>query len=118
MRTYGRTTNPNGSKIWVVVETDPETGSNSWVYITALCQVLQGVLGESPFYANYGLPAQQSVIQQIVPDFYVSRVQQQFSQFFASLIVARDPAAAVPTYNINATLLEGTPASVTVQVPK
>lgn len=118
MRTYGRITNPDGSKTWVVVQTDPATGSNSWVYVTALCQVLQGNLNESPFYANYGLAAQQSVIQQIVPDFSVARVQQQFAQFFASLIIARDPAAAVPTYNVNATLLEGTPASVTVRVPQ
>ncbi len=118
MRTYGRITNPDGSKTWVKVETDPQTGSNSWVYVTALAQVLQGNLGESPFYADYGLPAQQSVIQQIAPDFYVQRTQQQFAQFFASLIVSKEPAAPVPTYNINATTFEGTPASVTVQAPK
>ena len=118
MRTYGRTTNQDGSKTWVKVESDPLTGSNSWVYVTTLCQALLLNLGESPFYADYGLPAEQSVIQQIAPDFYVSRTQQRFAQFFASLIVAKDPAADHPTYNINATLFEGTPASVTVQIPE
>ena len=118
MRVYGRITNANGSKTWVVVQTDPNTGSNGWVYITALCQALLLNLGESPFYAQVGIPAQQSVIQQIAPDFYVQRIQQMYAQYFASLIIAKDPAAAVPTYNINATLMDGTPASVTVKVPQ
>ena len=118
MRTYGRITNPNGTKTWIEVQTDPTTGSKSWIYVTTLCQALMLNLGEAPFDASSGLPAEQSVIQQIAPDFYVTRTQQQFAQFFASLIVAKDPLAKVPTYNINATLFEGTPASVTVKVPE
>jgi hypothetical protein len=118
MRTYGRVTNPDGSKSWVTVQTDPATGSNSWVYLTTLCQALLLNLGEAPFDASSGLPAQQSVIQQIAPDFYVTRTQQQFAQYFASLIIAKDPAAPVPTYNINVTFFDGTPASVTVKVPE
>jgi hypothetical protein len=100
------------------VQSDPVTGSNSWVYVTTLCQVLLLNLGESPFYASSGLPAQQSIIQQIAPDFYVQRIQQQFAQYFAYLSIARDPSAVVPTYNVNATLFDGTPASVTVRVPQ
>lgn len=115
MRIYGRVP---GTKSWTVVESDPQTGSDSWVYVTAFCQALLLNLNESPFYAGFGLPAQQSVIMQIAPDFYVSRMQQYYSQFFAALIVSRDPAAADPTYNIKATLFEGTPASVTVQIPE
>lgn len=119
MRTYGRIKQANGSPgPWVVVSTDPNTGSDAWVFLTALCQVLLLNLGESPFYANYGLPAQQSVIQQIQPDYYVTRTQQQFAQYFASLIISKDPAATVPTYNIRATMFDGTPASVTVQIPQ
>lgn len=116
MRTYGRITNLDGTKTWVVVESDQATGSDSWVWVTTLCQAFLLVLGESPFYAQYGLPAQQSLLQQILPDFYVSRTQQQFAQRFASLIVARDPRPGF--YTVNAILLEGTPASVTVQVPE
>jgi hypothetical protein len=118
MRVYGRTTNPDGSKKWVVVQTDPDTGSNSWVYLTALCQALLLFLNESPFYSQFGIPAQQSVQMQVAPDLYVSRIQQFFAQFFASLILTKDPAARAPTYNIRATTLEGTPVSVTVQVPE
>jgi hypothetical protein len=118
VRVYGRITNPDGSKTWEVVQTDPATGSNEWVYLTALCQALLLNLGESPFYADVGLPGQQSVIQQIQPDFYVTRIQQRYSQYFASLIVAKDPSQANPTYNVKVTMFDGTPASVTVQIPQ
>lgn len=116
MRTYGRITNPDGTKTWVEVSTDPATGSDSWVWVTTLCQAFLLVLGESPFYAQYGLPAQQSILQQVMPDYYISRIQQQFAQYFASLIVAREPVPG--TYKVNAILLEGTPASVTVKIPE
>lgn len=118
MRVYGRIVNPDGSKRWVTVSTDPATGSNAWVYLTALCQAFLLNLGESPFYAQYGLPAEQSVIQQIAPDYYVSRTQQQYAQYFAALSIARVPGTEVPTYQVNATMFDGTPASVTVQVPE
>lgn len=113
MRTYGRLPD----KSWVEVSTDPATGDNSWIMITTLCQVLLLNLGESPFYSQFGLPDQQSVIQQILPDYYVSRVQQQFSRYFASLLIVRDTTKATPTYNASVTLLSGATASVTVQVP-
>ncbi len=129
MRTYGRiySLNPDGSRenpqppgfpYWVEVQTDPATGSNSWVYFTALLQVIQGYLGESPFYAGYGLPAEQSVIQQIAPDLYIQRIQSQFAQYFASLIISRVPDEDQPTYNVNATMFDGTPASATVTAPE
>ena len=57
MRVHGRITNPNGSKQWVTVSTDPTTGSNSWVFLTSLCQALLLNLGEAPFDAGSGLPA-------------------------------------------------------------
>lgn len=116
MRTYGRITNEDGSKTWVEVQTDSQTGSDSWVWVTALCQALLLNLNESPFYAQYGIPAEQSILQQIQPDYYVSRTQQQFAQRFASLIVAKDVQQQV--YKINAILLEGSPASVTIKIPE
>lgn len=118
MRTYGRISNEDGSKTWVVVQTDPATGSNGWVYLTALCQVLLGVRGESPFYAQSGLASVQSVLQQIAPDYSAQQTQQQFAQYFASLQISRDPDAAEPTYQVDVTMLDGTPASVTVRVPQ
>ncbi len=119
MRLYGRVKNADGTPgPWVVVQTDPATGSNSLLYVTALCQALSLSLNESPFYANIGLPGEQSVMQQIQPDYYVTRIQQLYSQFFASLIVANDQTADVPTYNVKATTFEGESIDVSVPIPQ
>lgn len=113
MRTYGRITNPDGSKTWVVVETDAN-GNNDAVMLTTLAQNLLGVLGESPFYAQRGIPAQQSVIQQVFPDYYVALTQNYFAPFFASLQVAKvnDPA---PVYRINVLTHQG--AQIAAEIP-
>lgn len=96
MRTYGR----NSEGKWVLVETD-EYGFNDSVYLTTLIQNLKLAPQESPFYANNGIPADGSVIQQILPTYYVNRIQKQFSQYFSSLqiaLISDDP----PVYNISA----------------
>ncbi len=115
MRTYGRV---NGK--WVEVDTTP-TGFDDYVYLTTLAQVLKLNLGESPFYANFGIPAKASIIQQIAPDFYVMRTQQQFAGFFASLTIARSPAPPgyprdTPTYQVAVTTNEGFRLSSTVPI--
>lgn len=118
MRTYGRIMVDDGTgtgtlvKKWVVVQTDPQ-GNNDYVYITTFIQVLKLNLGESPFYGNYGIPAKQAVIQQVFPDLYVARTQQQFAQYFASLIVAKQPLPT-PTYNISITTHQGVPLQLSV----
>lgn len=96
MRTYGRDKSGN----WVTISTD-DNGFNDSVYLTTLVQNLKLAPQESPFYANHGIPANGSVIQQILPTFYVNRLQQQFSPFFASLqiaLIGADP----PVYSISA----------------
>ena len=113
MRTYGRTTNEDGTKTWVVVETDAN-GFNDEVWLTTLIQCLLLNLGESPFYANYGIPAQQSLITQVMPDYYVLQTQSQFAPYFASLQVAKLDAAN-PTYQINVITNAG--AKVNEEVP-
>lgn len=116
MRTYGRITNPDGSRTWVKVETDAQ-GRNDMVYVTALCQVLLLNLGESPFFAQYGIPAVPTVVQQVQPDYYVTRAQAQFAPFFANLIVAKqlsDP----PTYKINVTTQQGVRIAANVEIPQ
>lgn len=115
MRVFGRITNPNGSKTWVTVQTTA-SGSNDYVYLTALCQVCQLSLSESPFYANNGLPAQQVVMQQVYPDYYMMLIQQQYAPFFASLIISRQPDFT-PTYAINITTHSGVKLNASVQVP-
>lgn len=116
MRTYGRTTNPDGSKKWVEITTDAN-GFNDAVYLTTLCQVLKLNLGESPFYANYGIPFKPTIVQQVQPDYYVAKTQQQFAQYFASLIIAK-VGTNPPTYNVSVTTHQGVKISATVQVPQ
>lgn len=94
MRTYGRF----GGE-WIVITTDP-FGYNDQVYLTTMMQVLKLNPGESPFYGNYGVPAQRSVTQQIFPDYYTSVVQQQFASYFTSLQIARI-AQSPPMYRVN-----------------
>lgn len=99
MRTWGRI---NGGVdgvggTWVKVETDAG-GFNDQVYYTTLCQVLKLGLNESPFFANYGIPAQQSVATQVFPDWYAMQTQTQFSAYFASLVITRIPGTNPPRY--------------------
>ena len=103
MRTWGRIPNPyppSGvedtneiaypNAVWVEVATTPD-GDNDYVYITALIQTLKLNMNESPFYAQFGIPAADCVMQQVQPDYYVSFIQAYYSQFFASLIIAKQP---------------------------
>lgn len=109
MRTYGRVPvnpeEPDGDKRWVTVQTDA-AGYDDYVWITTLAQTLKLNLGESPFYSNYGIPAKPSVVQQIFPDFYVSRTQQQFAPHFASLLVSKKPSTT-PIYDVNIVTNQG-----------
>lgn len=127
MRAWGRVRDPDTGAfipdpvtgmLWRMVETDPITGDNSAVYLTNLCQVFLLNLNESPFYANYGLPAQQTIMTQVNPNFYVARTQSQFSQFFAALLVSNPPANAneAPVYKISVTTFNG--ARIIVNVPQ
>lgn len=102
MRTYGRL--PNGQ--WVKVETAPD-GDDSQVWLTTLCQTIKLNRQESPFYANYGIPAQQSVQTQVFPDFYMAQTQAQFLPYFVSLTLAKLPSDS-PTYRIVAVTPRGT----------
>jgi hypothetical protein len=91
MRTYGRTQDVrSGKKTWWVVTTDVN-GFNDSVWLTDLAQVCKLNLGESPFFANFGIPAHPSVVTQVFPDFFLARTQQQFASHFASLILTTLP---------------------------
>lgn len=107
MRTYGRVFNEDGTYTWQVVSTNPNNGDNSAVWVTTLIQTLKLSRNESPFFANYGIPAQLSVIQRIFPDIYVFQTQQQYAPFFSSLIVSRLSNQFPPVYLINLTTLTG-----------
>lgn len=114
MRTWGRVVDANGNLTqWVQINTASD-GSNDLVWAVTLIQNLKLNLNESPFYANYGLPAHQSIIQQIAPDFNVSLTQQRFSQYFANLVIVK-VNVPTPTYNVTITTNQG--VKITQQVP-
>lgn len=110
MRIWGRINQANGSGgTWVAVTTDAN-GLNDAVRLTNLAQVLKLNLNEDPFYANYGIPAEQSVISQVQPDYYAVRTQQLFAGYFAALTISKVPAKPnqpKPTYNIAMTPNQG-----------
>jgi hypothetical protein len=122
MRTFGRVYQrdsqgkiiPGTKPTWVVVQTDAQ-GFNDAVMITTLCQVLQGNLNESPFFANYGLNQHQSVETQVFPDYYMFVTQAQFAPFFASLIIAKQDLPA-PNYKVNVMTNRGVRLSTSVPI--
>ncbi len=106
MRTWGRVTDKNGIKKWVAVESDAD-GDFSYGWLTTLIQTLKLGLGESPFYAQYGIPAQQSIVTQVYPDYYVNILQQQFAGYFSSLTISKVDGALKPTYDVQVVFLNG-----------
>lgn len=126
MRTYGRVADINGNLIWTEVVPDAN-GYNDEVMLTTLAQVIRLQPGESPVFANYGIPSLSSAQQIIPPDFYMARTQQQFAPYFASLIISRAPGtftraghALAPTYRVNIVTHSGAilpPITVPTQIP-
>lgn len=117
MRTWGRPPglqDANGNPAWVEVQTDAN-GFNDYVFITTLAQTLKLNLGESPFYADRGIPAHQSVVQQVHPDYYVAVTQSLFAQYFAALIIAKIPSVT-PTYRLAITTHAGAKFNVVVAI--
>ena len=110
MRTWGRV-----AGVWTEVSTAPN-GDNSEVWLTTLAQTLLLYLNESPFFANYGIPARQSIASQVYPDLYVQITQQQFAPYFASLSIIKI-AAPYPKYLINVTTFAGATLSDEVAIP-
>lgn len=115
MRTWGRVYAQDGTPSWVEVTTDP-SGFDDGVWLLTLIQCLKLNLGESPFYANYGIPAKPAVVQQVFPDFYVALTQQQFAPRFANLSIAKQNLPT-PTYRVNVTTHQGYKLDATVPLP-
>ena len=113
MRVYGRTYDELGNATWVEVST-ASNGDNSAVYLTWLCQVLAGNLGEDPMYSDRGIPAQQAVITEVPPSYWLQRIQNQFAAFFANLTIVRIENTTEPYYSITATCPSGAVLSATI----
>lgn len=113
MRTWGRTYNEDGSYQWVEVTTDAN-GFDDSIYLTTLVQVLKLNLGESPFFANLGIPQYQTVVTQVLPTFYVNQIQQYFAPYFASLTITQVQAAYPPQYNVSVVCHSGAVINQTI----
>jgi hypothetical protein len=121
MRTYGRVRDVlTGNKTWITVTTDSK-GFNDTVYLTTLAQVLKLNLGESPFWGDWGIPAHQSVVLQVAPDYFMTLTQQRFASYFASLILVRvqnavdEDGRPAPAYQINVLTNYGSSIGVRVK---
>lgn len=128
-RVYGRVTDLFGKRQWIEVTTD-SAGYDDEVNVVWMAQVFALNLGESPFYSDWGLPAHQSVMTQVAPDFFVNLTQQRFSPLFASLIVQKveggtmqQPppfAAPSPTYTVRVVTHAGAimpPITIPTSIP-
>jgi hypothetical protein len=122
MRVWGRRYNAQKTAYeWVQVNTDAN-GFNDAVYVTALAQVLQLNTGESPFWANYGIPAIRSITLQLFPDLAVYFIQQQYAKYFASLKIGKIEAVneynvQTPVYQVNIITQSGSIINFNVPIP-
>lgn len=119
MHTWGRVQNTDGSYSWVRVETE-DNGSNDLVYLTSLLQEIKLQKGESPFFADRGIGAKDSVMSQLWPDYDVVLIQQRYSSYFASLVITKtagtpDGGSIDPTYQVSVITNYGT--SITAKIP-
>lgn len=112
MRTWGRVTDPSGAKFWVEVTPDANGYLDS-IYLCALAQTLKLNWNESPFYADWGLPAHASVLMQVAPDAYVAMTQGRYAARFMSLLVSKRQGTVDPTYDIFCQFEAGATVSVT-----
>ena len=121
MRVWGRIYSKDGTYQWKEVSTDAK-GYNDAVHVTALAQVLQLQTGESPFYAQYGIPALPCIATQIFPDMPVYMIQNLYAPFFASLKITKVSAlneykVPTPVYNIQVITQLGSIINLTVPIP-
>jgi len=82
--------------------------SAGYIWLATLTQTLRLSINESPYYANYGIPAQTSVQTQVPPDLALNNTQRQYSPYFKSLTILRQQNIPTPTYNIRVVFLDGT----------
>jgi hypothetical protein len=99
---------------WGLSAGQVEIVDSGYIWLATLTQTLRLNTNESPFYSNYGIPAQRSVRTQIAPDLALNTIQNQFAPYFASLAITKQQNATNPTYNVSAVFLNGTVIQNTV----
>lgn len=103
-RVWGRVAS-NGTRKWQAFETD-SNGYDDAPNIIWLQNALLLNLNESPFYADWGIPIQQTLATSVFPDYYTSKTQQRFSAYFPSVVITRVSASDL-SYSVNITTKTG-----------
>ncbi|WP_077395442.1 hypothetical protein [Bombella intestini] len=103
MRVWTRVHQPDGRRVWKAVTGDQ--GNIAWLQNALLLQ-----LGESPFWADWGIPVQQTLVSRVWPDYYLNLTQRRFRDIFPSLQITRKDGGngADPVYDISVILNNGT----------
>lgn len=104
-RVWGRIHNSDGSRTWQAFETD-DNGYDDAPNLIWLQNVLLLNLNESPFYADWGIPIQQTLATSVFPDYYTAKIQQRFTAYFASVVVTRIYSSDI-SYSVNVTTRTG-----------
>lgn len=84
MRIYHKIKDENTNRTKWIIITDPDE-----IYVFWLIEVLRLILGESPFSADWGIPATETIATNIYPDYYVSIVKEKFAPYFQYLSIER-----------------------------
>lgn len=108
-RVWGRETGAGGVRVWEAFETD-SAGVDDYPNFIWLQQALLLNLNESPFYADWGIPVQQTLATSIYPDYYTAKTQKRFSSYFPSCSISRIPSSDV-SYSVNITTKSGVKVS-------
>lgn len=116
MRVWGRVYSSPTSWTWQAAQTDA-SGNNDMPAATWFIQCCKLNLLESPFFGQWGLAAQQSVVQQVAPDYYMSLMQQRFAPYFASLLIAKN-SGSTPSYGITIITHQGVTLNANVPIPQ
>lgn len=103
MRVWTRVMGSDGKRTWQPVDNDQ--GNIAWLQNSLLLQ-----LGESPFWADWGIPVQQTLVSRVWPDYYLNMTQQRFRDVFPTLQITRRDGGngADPVYDISIILNDGT----------
>jgi len=68
----------------IVTITDP-----AMIWVTIVKHELQLRVGESPFYADAGIPAEDSIITQQEPDYHVNNVKRRYEAKFNAFDITK-----------------------------
>ena len=92
----------------IITITDP-----AMIWVTIVKHELMLRVGESPFFALNGIAAEDSIITQQEPDYYVNQVKSNYQSHFKSFVITKISGQPL-VYNIALTTLSGQTVTLTL----